>query len=173
MADSTSFLETIEIKSPCAMDWDRMAGDERARFCRACKLHVFNLSEMTRPDAEALIRRKEGHLCARFYQRPDGTILTKDCGAVVAARQRRTFVATVAVLLGLVASAYAATRAVDRHDTLDYDAQLRRERYIAPLRNIPIIGPAMNRIIPQPHVMMGAIALPSPTPAAVIQTTAG
>ncbi len=165
MPESTSFLDAIEVKSPCSMSWEGMSGDERKRFCRTCKLHVYNLSEMTRAEAEALIRREEGHLCARFHRRPDGTILTKDCGAVVAARKRRTFAATVAVLLGLVASAYAAARSGGAHDSADYGEQLRRERYLAPLRTIPVVGPGIDKIIPPPQVLMGDIAVPMPAAA--------
>lgn len=34
---------------------------------------------MTRREAEALLREKEGQLCARLYRRADGTILTENC----------------------------------------------------------------------------------------------
>src|SRR5260370_15414772 len=43
--------------------------------------NVYNLSEMTRREAEALVREKEGQLCARLYRRADGTILTSNCPA--------------------------------------------------------------------------------------------
>jgi len=56
-----------------------MSGDERARFCAQCQKHVYNLSELTAQQAVALIQSKEGKLCARFYRRADGTILTADC----------------------------------------------------------------------------------------------
>ncbi|OLE51144.1 MAG: hypothetical protein AUG51_24195 [Acidobacteria bacterium 13_1_20CM_3_53_8] len=61
------------------MDWDQMIGDERARFCAKCQLNVYNLSGMSRREAEALISRTEGRLCVRFYRRGDGTILTENC----------------------------------------------------------------------------------------------
>jgi hypothetical protein len=72
-------LENIRIASPCAADWDDMRGDERVRFCGRCEKNVYNLSSMTRADAEALVNEKEGRLCVRFYQRGDGTMLTADC----------------------------------------------------------------------------------------------
>jgi hypothetical protein len=34
---------------------------------------------MTRHQAEALLREKEGQLCARVFRRADGTILTGNC----------------------------------------------------------------------------------------------
>jgi hypothetical protein len=42
-------------------------------------LNVYNLSEMSQESAEALIAETEGRLCVRFYQRADGTVLTRDC----------------------------------------------------------------------------------------------
>jgi hypothetical protein len=56
-----------------------MTGDNRVRHCQECKLNVYNLSEMTRSEAERLIAGREGRLCVRFYRRADGTILTRDC----------------------------------------------------------------------------------------------
>lgn len=72
-------LEDLVIATPCKAPWDAMAGDDRVRFCRDCRLNVYNLSAMTRAEAEALVREKEGRLCVRFFQRPDGTVLTQYC----------------------------------------------------------------------------------------------
>jgi len=46
-----------------------------------CNKNVYNLSEMTRRQAEALLRETEGQLCARLYRRADGTVLTSNCPA--------------------------------------------------------------------------------------------
>jgi hypothetical protein len=72
-------LERVRIASPCAADWEQMVGDERVRFCSQCNLKVYNLSAMTRREAEDLIATREGRLCARLYRRADGTVLTRDC----------------------------------------------------------------------------------------------
>lgn len=56
-----------------------MRGDDRARLCNRCSLHVYNLSAMSPSEAEELVRQKEGRLCVRFYQRRDGTVMTRDC----------------------------------------------------------------------------------------------
>ena len=56
-----------------------MYGNDRVRFCGQCNLNVYNLSAMTREEAEMLIRRTEDHLCVRFYKRKDGTVLTQNC----------------------------------------------------------------------------------------------
>lgn len=72
-------LDNIRVASPCSADWDRMYGDARKRFCSECKLTVYNLSGMTREDAESLLLNSEGRLCVRFFRRADGTVLTRDC----------------------------------------------------------------------------------------------
>jgi len=80
MGKFTNSLENIKIASPCAADWNEMIGDDRTRFCGACKLNVYNLSGMSRLEAENLILQSEGNrLCVRFYRRADGTVLTNDC----------------------------------------------------------------------------------------------
>lgn len=72
-------LDQVRIASPCPMSWADMKGDERVRYCQKCELNVFNLSSMTRDEAEALVNEREGRLCVSYYQRRDGTILTRDC----------------------------------------------------------------------------------------------
>jgi len=72
-------LNVIRVAEPCPADWDAMQGDNRVRFCDECRLHVYNLSELTRPQAEQFIAEHEGRLCVRYYQRADGTIITRDC----------------------------------------------------------------------------------------------
>ena len=93
-------LEDIRIASPCRADWNQMVGDERSRACGQCEKQVFNLSSMTRAEAEALIVEKAGKLCARYYQRHDGTIILADCRiGAVAARNRKLVAAGTAALL--------------------------------------------------------------------------
>jgi hypothetical protein len=79
MNRNNRFLDGLKIASPCKVDWNSMTGDERIRACAQCRLNVYNLSEMTRAEAEHLIIEKEGRLCVRFYRRADGTVLTRDC----------------------------------------------------------------------------------------------
>jgi hypothetical protein len=83
--------DTIQIASPCSANWNTMVGDNQVRFCGGCRKNVYNLSEMTYSDAEALVNRLEGKLCARFYTRPDGTALTQDCPVGLRAVRYRRF----------------------------------------------------------------------------------
>ncbi|HLM56899.1 MAG TPA: carboxypeptidase-like regulatory domain-containing protein [Pyrinomonadaceae bacterium] len=89
MSERSDLIERLRVASPCPANWAGMEGDERTRFCRLCSLHVYNLSEMTSREAEALIRRTEGRLCARLYRRADGTVITKDCPVGLRALRRR------------------------------------------------------------------------------------
>src|SRR4051794_558697 len=45
-------LETLRIASPCTARWDEMRGDEQMRYCGQCRKKVYNLSAMTRDEAE-------------------------------------------------------------------------------------------------------------------------
>jgi len=96
-------LDVIDIQSPCPASWDAMRGSDRVRFCGECKMHVYDLSAMTREAARQLVNEHEGRrLCVRFYRRADGTVLTQDgCGRVrAAARRMRVFAcAAVSVVL--------------------------------------------------------------------------
>lgn len=140
-------LKNLKIASPCSADWANMAGNERRRFCSECKLNVYNLSGMTRYDAENLLRVSEGRLCVRYFQRSDGTILTADCPVGWArVKQRLSICATaifsmlLAVLSGLLAFAY-----------------LRKHSDIVRRMPIPFA-------MPTPEPLMGAIAPSRPTP---------
>ena len=46
-----SFLDDIQIATPCSASWDDMRGDDRVRHCGDCRMNVYNLSEMTRAEA--------------------------------------------------------------------------------------------------------------------------
>jgi hypothetical protein len=93
-------LDNIRVASPCTMAWNKMIGDERVRLCAHCDKHVYNLSGMTRDDAEALIIEKNGTLCVRYFQRKDGTILLADCTVGRKhKRNRRVFAAAAAAAL--------------------------------------------------------------------------
>src|ERR1700733_9558028 len=92
-------LDNIRIASPCTADWNQMTGDDRARACGSCKKTVYNISELTRDEAEALIRDRAGQLCARYYQRLDGTILLADCTIGAQRKRRRRWIVAGATLL--------------------------------------------------------------------------
>jgi hypothetical protein len=108
-------LDQVKVASPCNASWDDMLGDDRVRFCLKCDKNVFNLSAMSREDAEALLRERIGNeLCVRFYQRADGTLLTQDCPVGVTKKRRKKVALAVA---GAGAMALAATSYFSRGNT--------------------------------------------------------
>ena len=88
----------VRIGFACKERWEDMVGDERVRDCRRCDRPVFNLSAMTRAEAEAVLATRGVTPCVRFYRRPDGTVMTRDCpiGAPPARRRLTVLASTVA-----------------------------------------------------------------------------
>jgi hypothetical protein len=71
-----TFLDSIDVKSPCSESWDEMQGSEQIRFCSHCAEDVHNLSEMTRKQARKIVAQADGKICVRYIRRPDGRIQT-------------------------------------------------------------------------------------------------
>lgn len=72
-------LYTLRVAEPCAENWDTMPGDARARHCDRCRLHVLNLSELTRDEAEAALSQRTpgGRLCVRYTLDARGKVVTR------------------------------------------------------------------------------------------------
>lgn len=105
MSKFDSPLKNLKIASPCSANWEEMHGDNRKRFCGDCKLNVYNLSGMSKTEAESLLQNTEGRLCVRFYQRPDGTVLTQNCPVgwqAVKQRVSRFATAFASVIFGVL-----------------------------------------------------------------------
>lgn len=142
-------LDNLRVASPCSADWDAMRGDERKRFCRECKLNVYNLSGMTRYDAEHLLRLSEGRLCVRYFKRPDGTILTQECPVGWAkVKQRMSIFAGAA--LSLIISLFAG---------LYFVPLFGKKVEFGRRFTVPFATPT-----PRNEPLMGVVAMPSPTP---------
>jgi TonB family protein len=96
-------LDNIDVAAPCTAEWRFMHGNDRVRFCGQCNLNVYNLSAMTREEAEDLIRKTEGRLCVRFYRRIDGTVLTQNCPVGLRAAKERVLRVYTALAAALFA----------------------------------------------------------------------
>jgi hypothetical protein len=86
-----------------------MYGDDRVRHCAECKLNVYNLSGMSRREAESLLLNSEGRLCIRYFRRSDGTVLTKDCPVgwdAFKRRSRRVASALASVVIGIISGVF-------------------------------------------------------------------
>lgn len=115
MKTAAPTLDGIAVASPCTVSWEGMTGDDQVRHCGSCRLNVYNLSEMTRAEAESLVRNREGRLCVRFYRRADGTVITRDCPVGLRAIRRRMALAWSAAAAMFVAmfSAGCGRAAID------------------------------------------------------------
>jgi hypothetical protein len=81
-----------------------MTGDEKKRFCAECDKFVYDFSQMTRRQVEAIVSIHQGRMCARITWRPDGSMLTLETPPVhpIAARRASPVAnATLAMILGL------------------------------------------------------------------------
>lgn len=103
--------EKIRIASPCSASWEEMKGNDWVRHCTECNLNVYNFSEMTWKEVERLIASHQGRLCARFYRRADGTVLTQDCPKGLQAVVRRVSRWAGAALSALTVFASTEARA--------------------------------------------------------------
>lgn len=112
MQKFTNPLDKVRIASPCGANWNEMRGDERRRYCAMCRLNVYNLSEMTRGEAENFLTNAEGRVCLRIYKRADGTVITKDC-PVGWARVKRKVSRTATAVFSLAAGFFGGIFALE------------------------------------------------------------
>jgi len=112
MSTNSPNIERLRIATPCPVSWDQMNGDNRVRFCDHCRLNVYNISELSKLEAQKLIASQEGWLCARLFRRADGTILTKDCPVGLRAlrlRVSRRVAAVFAAVAGIANLGFGQT----------------------------------------------------------------
>ncbi len=169
---SADGLRHLDVASPCTVSWDTMRGDGRTRFCGKCRLNVYNLAGMSRREAEQLVGQREGRVCVRFYRRPDGTVVTKDCGAAARLLARRIFAAACTfvalVLTGSAAGIHTWMTEVRLPD-LGRAISMGSPLPSRPLMGEPVAVPEVPEIqgqikmgdVAAPH-LMGKIALPRP-----------
>ncbi|MBL8954839.1 MAG: hypothetical protein JNK82_28940 [Myxococcaceae bacterium] len=145
----------FSVASPCKRDWSKMKGDERVRFCGDCQMNVYNFSAMSQAEVLALVKEREGKVCARFYTRPDGTVLTRDCSVGIA-RKRRTYTLSFAAVAALFAAPF-----VTADDTCRVakggDGSLGDD-----VRSL-VYSVKLKLCLSKPPMMMGAVA-PAPRP---------
>ncbi len=112
MKKFTNPLDSVKIASPCGANWNEMSGDERKKYCAMCRLNVYNLSDMTRTEAENFLINAEGRVCLRVFRRMDGTVITKDC-PIGWARVKRKVSRTATAIFALVAGFFGGIIALE------------------------------------------------------------
>jgi NCAIR mutase (PurE)-related protein len=116
-------LDNIRVASPCPAAWDAMVGDDRVRHCAQCNKNVYNLTNMTRAEAEMLIAGRNGELCVRYYQRSDGTIITSDCTIGVKRKRRRRIIAAGIALVASATAAFVIAKRMREQEQEVYDRE--------------------------------------------------
>lgn len=151
-------LNRIRVAAPCAESWEAMPGGDRVRACERCQHKVYNLSEMTAEEAARLVQKTEGRLCVRFYQRADGTVMTKDCPVGLKAIRLRIATAFSAVFAAVSLFFSAALTGKSKETTSD---PIPATPTPAPVREVPLMGAiAPTRVAPEgPRATMGEIAV--------------
>jgi hypothetical protein len=163
MTKFTSPLNNLKVASPCSQDWEAMIGSDRKRFCGECQLNVYNLSGMTRGEAENLLLNSEGRLCVRFYKRADGTVLTKDCPVGWQALKKRiskTAAAFVSLIFGLLSGLGLMSLA----------SQPKEQRLMGAIAYQPTPKPTPDEVT-MGDVTMGNFIVPKTTPKATPKAT--
>jgi hypothetical protein len=144
-------LKQVRIAAPCHASWDSMKGDDRIRFCGECKLNVYNISEMTASEATGLIRGHEGRLCIRMYQRPDGTVISKNCPVGLTAMRRR-LAYSISFVCAFMLTSFALAMGSLKPD-------FGKTNVVEQSRQLPVVGPVVNWLDPRPKpnpiVLMG------------------
>lgn len=74
----------LQIKTPCPMKWDDLAGDGPKRFCSQCSLHVHDGAQLTRDEARELVTSATERVCMRLQFDPSGAPMFR--GEVAAER---------------------------------------------------------------------------------------
>ncbi|HEY1556368.1 MAG TPA: hypothetical protein VGF94_16150 [Kofleriaceae bacterium] len=152
-------MEQLRVASPCAAEWDAMTGNTETRHCSHCNQNVYNLSALTRAQAEELIRSRGARLCTRYLHRADGTMLLRD--GAVAYRPTKLIAAGVAAL-ALAGAGLAVTRPQQTARLVREQVALPRLQVMAPPFVAPPPPPA--RIDREIYVTAGGAMMPEPEP---------
>ena len=159
----------LQIAAPCEMEWDKMEGSDRQRYCDDCKLHVWNFAELTREEALGLLQLKdEGErVCARLFMRKDGTVITKDCPVGLAERAwkkaRNGSLVVAASLLSVVAFviSFFFVTVTETSGTSESTVTTGPQAWVLKVKkkiDKPVEVPLMGK--PMPIEMLGDIAMP-------------
>ncbi|HEX2750581.1 MAG TPA: hypothetical protein VHM91_21425 [Verrucomicrobiales bacterium] len=67
----------LKIASPCPKQWEGMTGDAKRRYCEHCKLHVHNLSAMSKREQRKFVAEGGDRACVTYLVRPDGSMISE------------------------------------------------------------------------------------------------
>ncbi|MGE4132227.1 MAG: hypothetical protein AB7F86_11355 [Bdellovibrionales bacterium] len=151
-------LNQIRIATPCHELWSRMKGDDRVRFCGACKMNVYNVSGLNKEEVDELLFRltKGERVCMRLARRADGTIITRDCPVGIKLAQRMKMrVAALRLMLFSVISGSLWLRAEEPKRTMGKPAA------VTATMGSPVEQPRPNSMDDERHFEKGEMLAPS------------
>lgn len=145
--------DEIPIASPCGADWNGMTlADAKKRFCGECKKHVHDLSQMTRPEARALLASAVTEdLCVRYLYDERGEVWFAPEAAPLVAPGRLARMKRFALAAAAVAAPLSLTACMGA----------------APARPQPIVPAAAERVAPPPPAVNTATPAPTTGPSAL------
>lgn len=116
MDELKDLMRNTQIAAPCSVKWDDMTGDDIARMCAQCNLHVVNTFMLTDEEVLASLQRihKGERICMRVYRRADGTFMTRNCPVGIQRIRERVhnaaawLVTGLSMLISMAANAVAA-----------------------------------------------------------------
>ncbi len=131
-----------------------MTGDERQRLCASCDKTVYDVSAMTRAEAESLLRTKGTDACLRIFRRFDGTVLTADCPVGVAKKKRARRRGAIAGVLAATAAAAAGYAFANRSREQRCDSTRAHGTQTEPSTNTTSTSGPQNGVQLPPGAMM-------------------
>ncbi len=114
MSRQNNRFDAVRVSSACSSSWDAMSGTAQKKFCSGCNKHVYDFSQLSRKEADAIMEASHGNLCARISRTTDGEILTKEPLSILPVRiqTRRTSPVANALLATVLGMTPVATSIV-------------------------------------------------------------
>lgn len=77
-----SILDRVCIAMPCSVNWDEMKGDNKVRLCGGCNKNVYNLSAMSKIEAEEILSGPTLP-CIQIMRKDEGSIVTQEKSNII------------------------------------------------------------------------------------------
>ena len=164
--ETQSTLDGLRIASPCKASWDDMVGDDRVRFCGLCAKNVFNVSGMTRDEANTLLRANQNEsVCMRLYKRADGTVITADCPEGAKKKRVRRLALVASGLAAAVAGgAFLSLQGSGTMGEIPVAGGVRVPEKRAEPESDPMLGKMVMGDVAPVGTPMGSVSLPPHDP---------
>ncbi len=167
-AQEQDLLSSLQIAAPCNVSWDSMTGGDRIRHCEQCTKNVYNISDMTKHEANEFLQATAFKACVTFYQRSDGTILVDNCpvGLRKIRAQYRKIAAAAGTIIslasGVLIGVFAGDQVATKHAKSPDTRTLGRYSSNNSLRGEPAAIP--NRLGGEPTALGGKPMAGAPAP---------